>query len=258
MKKRILSESIVRYRGVGAAFLIAAAALGMTGCSSSVPSVITVENPEAAQNMITVTGKEEVKVVPDMAEIIFAVRTEAESAEACQQQNAETLNQTVETLQAMGVKENSIQTSSYGMSPRYDWSSNRQTLIGYEMETTLTVSDIPIADVGSILSKSVESGINQINSVSYFASKYDESYEEALKLAVEAARKKAEVLAEAGGRTLGDVIAVQEFGYDPVSRYTDSGMRSANSKVEAMAADMAAMPGEIQVEAQVTVDFALK
>lgn len=27
MKKRILSESIVRYRGVGAAFLIAAAAL---------------------------------------------------------------------------------------------------------------------------------------------------------------------------------------------------------------------------------------
>ena len=258
MKNRTLPGRTAWYRGMGAAFLITAAAMGMTGCSSSVPSVVTVENPETVQNTITVTGREEVQVVPDMAEIIYAVRTEAESAEVCQQQNAETLNRAIEALQAMGVEEHSIQTSSYGMNPRYDWSSNRQTLIGYEMETTITVSDIPIDDVGSILTKSVETGINQIHSVSYFSSRYDANYEEALKLAVEAARKKAESLAEASGRALGDVLSVQEFGYEPTSRYSGS-LRSAKIQGAAeAAADMAVMPGEIQVEAQVTVVFDLE
>lgn len=259
MMNRRIEDKMTWCRGVGAALLIGAAAFAMTGCSSA-PSVISVENVESGEEKITVTGKEEVKIVPDMAEIVYAVRTEAETASECQQNNNESLNQAIETLKGLGVAESSIQTSSYGMNPRYDWNSNRQELIGYEMETTMTVSDIPIADVGDILTKSVAAGVNQINSVSYFASQYDDSYAEALKLAVEAARSKAETLAAASGRELGEVIAVEEFGYDPDSRYTGS-LRSMSVKAaasSAVAEDMAVMPGEISVEAQVTVEFALE
>lgn len=231
---------------------------GLTGCSSGAPSVINVTEQSADQNMITVSGREEVKVVPDMAKVVYAVRTEASNAEECQQKNADDLNLAIETLKNLGISESSIQTSSYGMSPRYDWSSNRQTIIGYEMETTVTVTDIPMADVGNILSESVASGVNVIDSVSYFSIEYDESYEEALKLAVDMARQKAEVLAEASGRELGGVIAVQELGYEPTSRYTGT-LRTANTLESAKAvADMAVMPGEISVEAQVSVDFHLE
>lgn len=257
MENRKRCERAAWYRGIGAALLISTAAVGMTGCGSA-PSVITVENSATEQNLIAVTGKEEVRVIPDMAEIVYAVRTEAESAEECQQENAKTLDQAIETLKSMGVEERSIQTSSYGMNPRYDWSANQQTIIGYEMETTITVSDIPIDDVGAVLTKSVESGINQIDSVRYFSSQYDASYEEALKLAVEAARKKAETLAQASGRTLGGVLSVQEFGYEPDIRYSGT-LRSANTMEAVKAAgDMAVMPGEIQVEAQVTVEFSME
>lgn len=247
-----------RWGGVGAALLIGVAAFAMTGCSSA-PSVISVENVESGTEKITVTGKEEVRVVPDMAEVIYAVRTEAETAEECQHKNSESVTQALETLKGLGIAETSIQTSSYGMNPQYDWSTNQRVLVGYEMETTLTVSDIPIADVGGILTKSVEAGINQINSVSYFASQYDDSYAEALKLAVEAARRKAETLAAASGRELGEVIAVEEFGYNPDSRYNGTLRMSAKTAGSGAAAeDMAVMPGEIRVEAQVTVDFALE
>ena len=247
-----------RNRALGTAFVMVMAAAGLTGCSSGTPSVINVTEQPADQNIITVSGREEVKVVPDMAKVVYAVRTEAASAEECQQKNAESLSLAIEGLKNLGIAETSIQTSSYGMNPRYDWSSNRQTIIGYEMETTVTVTDIPISDVGHILSESVASGVNVIDSVSYFSSQYDESYEEALKLAVDMAQQKAEVLAEASGRELGGVIAVQELGYEPASRYTGT-LRSANMLEGAKAVeDMAVMPGEISVEAQVSVDFYLE
>ena len=73
---------------------------------------------------------------------------------------------------------------------------------------------------GSILSKSVEAGVNRIDSVSYFSSNYDASYEEALKGAMEVARTKAQALAEASGKTLGAVARVEEFGYNPSTRYS--------------------------------------
>ncbi|MFR9232064.1 MAG: SIMPL domain-containing protein, partial [Eisenbergiella massiliensis] len=46
--------------------------------------------------------------------------------------------------------------------------------------------------VGGILAQSVSAGINNIQSISYLSSKYDESYQEALSLAIAAARTKAE------------------------------------------------------------------
>ncbi len=81
----------------------------------------------------------------------------------------------------LGVDEKSIQTSSYGLSPVHDWNSPTQEITGYEMTTRLTVSDIPIENAGTIMSQSVAAGVNGIDSVSYFASSYDESYQEALR-----------------------------------------------------------------------------
>ena len=62
------------------------------------------------------------------------------------------------------------------------------------MTTNLTVSDIPIDNAGTIITKSVAAGVNGINSVSYFSSSYDASYQEALKGAMAVAQAKAQAL----------------------------------------------------------------
>ena len=49
------------------------------------------------------------------------------------------------------MEEGSIQTTGYYMNPRYSWSNDTQTLIGYEATTTLTVSDLLIDSLGDIL-----------------------------------------------------------------------------------------------------------
>lgn len=240
---------------------VVVAATQLSGCTSTVqvPDTVKVQNLGAAENVITVTGREEVKVVPDMAQIDYSIYTREDTADACQAKNAKDLEAAIETLKGLGVEETSIQTSSYGLSPIHNWNSDRQEITGYEMTTSLTVSDIPIDSAGAIITQSVASGVNGINSVSYFSSNYDASYQEALKGAMEVARAKADALAEASGKTIAGVVHVEEAGYNPYTRYSSysAGAGAKQAVQETMSADMAVMPGQVSVEAQVTVNYEL-
>ncbi len=147
------------------------------------------------------------------------------------------------------------------MNPVYDYSNNTARVTGYESITTLTVSDVPIDGLDQILSQSVLNGINTIQSITYQAGKYDESYQAALSAAMETARKKAEVLAKAAGCSVGAVLNIQETGSYSEARYTDNALASKyrSSAVKEMALEDTAgiMAGEIQVEASIVVEYQL-
>ncbi|MBD5547921.1 MAG: SIMPL domain-containing protein [Lachnospiraceae bacterium] len=213
-------------------------------------------------NSITVNSSEKVTVVPDIAEVVYSVRTQAREAAACQQQNTEQVSQVIELLKGLNVAETSIQTSDYYMNPVYDYSGNTARVTGYEAITTLTVSDLPIDGLDEILVQSVSGGINTISSITYQASKYDESYQAALTAAVSTAHQKAEVLAGAAGCNIGSVINIQEASGYSEARYSDYALTNkyrSSAKEELMAeADTAGiMPGEIQVEASIVVEYQL-
>ena len=94
-----------------------------------------------------------------------------------------------------------------------------------------------------------------MNGISYSCSGYDEAYKEALAKAVKGASEKAEVLAEASGKKLGDVVTIVE-GYqntDLEYRYLDAeALKNSNE-----AADAVIMPGESDIEADITVTYGM-
>lgn len=215
-------------------------------------------------NSIIVNSSEEVTVIPDIAEVVYSVRTEAKEAADCQQKNSEAVSQVIELLKGLNVDDTSIQTSDYYMNPVYNYSGGTARLTGYEAITTLTVSDLPIDGLENILSQSVSTGINTIQSITYQASKYDESYQQALTAAVATAYQKAQVLAEAAGCNVGTVISIQETSGYSEARYTDNALANKyrSSAKEEMVMDLAdtagaVMPGEIQVEASIIVEYQL-
>lgn len=215
-------------------------------------------------NSIIVNSSETVTVVPDIAEVVYSVRTQAKDAAECQQKNSEAVGKVIELLKGLAVSETSIQTSDYYMNPIYDYSGNTTRVTGYEAITTLTVSDLPIEGLENILSQSVSTGINTIQSITYQASKYDESYRQALANAVTAAHEKAKVLAEAAGCNVGAVINIQETSGYSEARYTDNALSNqykSAAKVESLRAmedtANAIEPGEIQVEASIVVEYQL-
>ena len=213
-------------------------------------------------NTVTVNSSEEVAVVPDMAEIVYCVRTKEATAVDCQRKNAEDVTQVIGLLESLGVAEASIQTSDYTMNPVYNYSGNTQKLVGYEAVTTLTVSDLLIERLDEVLSGSVTSGVNTVQSITYKASGYDESYEEALKRAVDSAHKKAQTLAEASGASVGKALRIEEISGYSDERYTDyarSGMANsyAYAKREATEDTAGFLAGEILVEAKIVVEYEL-
>ena len=231
-------------------------ASGAGGQPSGVLKVETVDS-----QVITVSSRETVKVVPDLAEIIYAVTTQDKDAGVCQKENKEKINRLIDTLKELGVEEKSIQTSFFDLNPRYDW-ENDGAIIGYEAVTQVTVTGIQLDQAGLVMEKSVESGVNQIQSVSFLSSSYDESYQEALKMAVAQAQEKAQALADASGCTLGRPVQITEHTANDRYRYANEAKLSrgmAEMEDGAAAADMAAvMPGEIEVEANISVDYAIQ
>ena len=95
------------------------------------------------------------------------------------------------------------------------------------------------------------------------ASGYDQSYQDALTLAVDTAYQKAHVLAAASGTTVGPTISIQETSGYSEARYTDYARSNltnslALAKEEAiMDTATSIMPGEIAIEASVIVTYQL-
>ena len=207
---------------------------------------------------VTVNSTEQVSVVPDIAEIVYSIQTQGSDAQTCQEENSATSDQVVALLKQLGVAENSIRTTGYYLNPAYDWSGSIQVLTGYEAVTTLTISDLPMDQVGEILTQSVDAGVNNIPSISYLSSEYDTAYQEALSLAVAAARTKADALAQAEGYTVGEILSIQETSGYSEARYNDTALAQSTMTAADAEESVSIMPGELDIEASVVVEFSMQ
>jgi len=242
------------------AAIILALVLGLTGCGATSSTIVT---PAAAAAetvpQITVSASASVKLVPDKATVSFGVTTQEKTPEQAQSKNSEAVQKVMDVLTGRGIEEKSIRTDSYSMYPQYDWSENGdQRIIGYVVTTSMTVKDQDIADLGKLLSACVEAGINDVDSVRFLCSGYDEAYREALKEAVALSRDEAEAMAAGAGKKLGDPISITEGYQDTSSRYGKNTDLYTFTDEAVMDAAPSFSPGETEITANVTVTYNMK
>ena len=208
-------------------------ALAVCGALSACGGTATMAQQE---HVITVNASAQVKVAPDKASFSVEILTQGTTPEEASAANAAPVNAVIDALELAGVAEEDIQTTYTDLSPVY----------GMEEEP---VSDGMAATV-------VYTGGNEIAGYQMRTSIDDEAYNEALTQAIAASREKAQVMAAAAGVTLGSVVNITE-GY----QYTGYRYASNEAAVEAdEAGGMASMkiaPGQVDIEAQVTVSYAI-
>lgn len=256
---------IVGLAGCGTAPTAAAPLADGTAPTAAAPSgngtALTAAAPSGeAVSEITVSASGTVRLVPDKATVSFGVMTQEQTAELAQSMNSEAVKNVIEVLTGRGIEEKSIRTAYYSMYPQYDWSDGNQRITGYNVTTTLTVQDQNIEDLGTLFSACVAAGVNNVDSVRFLCSGYDEAYRQALAQAVAASKDKAEALAQAAGKTLGEPITVTEGWQDTSARY------GLNAEVplameKAAAQDVSGpsfQPGETEITANVTVTYGMK
>lgn len=252
MKKRIAAMIIAGSLAAGL----------MTGCAENVSAVGNGtptesggsgdETATSSDNTITVSGTGKVTVVPDTAQISLGVQTVDTSTKAAQAENTKTVNAVIAALEKAGVEEKNITTSSLDIYANYDYSGyGSGELTGYTVSTTLTLQNLKVSDVGSLIDTATDAGVNQVNGISYSYSDSVTAYDQAMDAALDRAEEKAQKIADKVGKTLGDVKTVEENGssYDtPLDTASYSGSAAEDSSMKVLA-------GETDVSATVEVTY---
>jgi uncharacterized protein YggE len=248
-------------RRIGQFTLIAVlvGALVVSLCWGAAPSKageLLAAEGESSQRSITVTGIGVISVKPDMAVLTVGVQTQDAKAATAQQENARQMDVLTKAIKGAGIAEADIRTSGYSIYENYDYSNNSQKVIGYVVNNNVTINIRDTAKISAIIDLAAQSGANRINGLDFTVSDESKYYVEALKAAVQNAKAKGEVLAAAGGVSLGQVLQMAEASYGGALTKT-----SYNEAASFMAAgDRAATPietGTLEISANVTVVYAI-
>lgn len=259
MKKRIM---------LGLAAILALGLLA--GCSSegpaSTPVPIVDESTgaiSAAVPTVTVQGEGELKLTPDKATMEFGVEMQQqETAEGATAAMNEALAKVADALKALGVADEDIQTSRFSLyeSYRYDDNGNIIGKPRYTASSYLTVTIYDVDNTGKYIDAAVAAGATNTGGIT-FGMKDEQAHElAALDLAMANARERAEALAKASGRTLGDVLIVTDGTSVKEEVYYDDA-RAAVPEMSAMDSAGASLsyvaPGQTTVTARVSVRFTM-
>jgi len=227
-----------------AALVLAAAALAGVGRPEEARS-----EQATTTRGITVNASGTVETTPDEAALELGVETHAANAKDALAQNAERLRRVIDALRKAGVAKDDLETSNVSLWPQH--TDDGTSVTGYQAQNTVS-AELDVAEAGDAIDAAVAAGANVVGGPSLSVGDRDALYRNALKDAVEAARAKAEAIAEAAGVKVGRVTAVVESaGYEEPGPMAYA-MRAADSAVSTPIE-----PGKQAIEATVTVTFAL-
>ena len=203
---------------------------------------------------VSATG--EVTRVPDIARISAGVVTQAQTATAAIQQNAQRMEQVRAALRRAGIPDRDIQTSSISLNPEYRYQENRPPqLVGYRASNEVTVRFRDIANTGKILDALVAQGANQINGPMLSLDKPEEALDEARMAALRTAQARAATYARALGKNVKRILSVSETGGAYPPPYPRPMMMEARA---AQDASTKIDPGEQTVTVSLSVSFELE
>jgi len=236
-----------------------ASAYGSAGQPSSSTS-----STDTATRSITVSGTGSVSFVPTEALVSVSVITQEATAEGATSSNSVITLSVIKALNSIGISNSSIQTSSYDLSPNYNYNNGQAppTITSYTVTNSLQVNVTGTGAnqlgvrAGQVIDTAVKSGANQVNlqftvpdSVSAQLSN------EALHNAVLAASNQAQVIASSLGVNLGGVLAASTTSnYYPQPQYAFGALAVASTTTEALTP---IVPGTLTLTATVQVTYAI-
>ncbi len=203
---------------------------------------------------ITVTGKATMTVAADTAVISLSVETVKATVAEATSENAQAMEKVLQSLYALGLAEKDVTTENYYVMTMYDYDSGESFIRGYSVTNSLSVTVRDLTQVGTVIDTAFAAGVNSCGGVSFRASTANEYNDEVLKAAIAEGRRKAALVAEAAGVSLGKVISVTEsFGtYSGAAFYQNTRSAKADAMMEAATAIMA---DGLDLSATVTIVF---
>lgn len=213
----------------------------------------------AEPNTIAVSGMAEQEVAPDMASIDVGINVRADDAENARTQEAQIASQIRRALLGLAITDNDLQNTSYYLYQEYKVDRNGvRTADKYVLDSSIKVTVKDLDKLSQVIDNVVEAGATNISNITYALSTQNIIQRQLLATAVENARDKAAVVANAGSRTLGNMLSadINSFDGGTIVAYGANKLRSTTNLAEDGVATKLS-PGKIKLNARVQVVFSL-
>ncbi len=208
--------------------------------------------------VLKVTGSATVTLAPDTVTIRLGVNTKDQNVQTAQQQNAQIMEAVKQAIFALGVEEKDVITDYFNVYNTTDYGTDGQPKKEYfVIEHMLRVTVRDLNQVGAVLDAAVNAGANQSSGIEFSSSKANEAYQKALARAVEDAAMKAQIMAAAAGKQLGDLLEMEarDSSYYAMRDY---GVSNTYQLAASMKADTVISGGDIAVSAMVNLEYAFR
>jgi uncharacterized protein YggE len=174
-----------------------------------------VDAPRAS--LIRTSGLGEVALEPDRAVLGFGIQRRGSPAEQVLAGVGRIQAALLDTLTALGVPADSLQVDRLGAWPV--WTGGRDSVVAYHVSASINFRIDELDLIPKLIEAALAVGVTQTTGVRWESSRAEEARAEALRLALAAARRDAETLAEAAGGRLGALVEVSTTGGPAVERF---------------------------------------
>lgn len=206
---------------------------------------------------ITVSGQGKAGTPPDMATVRSGVITQALTAKEALAANNAAMAQIMKVLKSRNIEAKDIQTSGFNVYPQYKrqqrGGGRANEISGYNVSNNVSVKVRNLSRLGEILDALVQSGSNQISGVSFGLSNPREIMNKARRNAVDDAKGRAELYAQATDVRVGKVISISEQSIQPPRPMFQARMAMADMASESVPI----ATGEQEVTATINVMYEL-
>lgn len=205
------------------------------------------EENQLAYRRMTLIGKGQITVNPDLAIIRLGIETTGLNVTEAQAENARISQNILDALRELGISD--IKTHQYQIQKIYDFENGSRIERGYSVRNIFEIRMNNLGLVGTAIDAAVSAGANIVENISFEVENPDFYYQQALNLAVKNAIQKAKSIAS-GLRIMIDTIPIKitESSLQPIPF-----SQTYTSREAVLATPIE--PGSTQIEASAIVEF---
>ena len=240
------------------------------------PTERDLDDASAPPSTVSTSGTATTEVRPDQLSVTVGVETNSTTAQEAVILNANLTTQLVEAVRGLGINENQIETSSYSLSPIYEYivppqpcieiyppppgCETRQEIIGYRASNAVTVTLDVNAELnaGQVIDAAIGAGANRVDGIVFFISPDTQQQirDTLIRDAIANARQRANIAAEALAMT---ISGVQSATLNPIDFpvYSVDLREGAAAQADSVSAPTPILPGQQEVLTTVSVVFYL-
>lgn len=200
-------------------------------------------------NSITVTGQGEVKGVPDRFLVRAVASREGDDINKMKQEVDREIAETLALARQLGIEDKYLQAANMSVQPQWEWQPQRK-MVGYRVWRDISITTPGLDTYAQLLEGMTRIGLSEVHPAGSEISNEESLRQQAMAAAVENARGRAQALANAAGRQLGQVLNIQVQTGLPISPYPALKMVASEAASDSWSAGETRIIQDVQVRFQ--------